>query len=147
MCCVLSAVRAVLTSVALTLFLRVAPAHTQVTVKMATLVPEGSSWHLVLKEAAEKWKKISNGRISVIIYPGGVAGDDGSAHRRRSAKVGEAASRLVAMIGRDRAPRDRHAPRGDSAAPGEDALRLIAAHRAIAKHDGAIRKNGPADRK
>jgi TRAP-type C4-dicarboxylate transport system substrate-binding protein len=54
----------------------VTPAAAQITVKMATLVPEGSSWHLILKEAAEQWKKISNGRVSVIIYPGGVAGDD-----------------------------------------------------------------------
>jgi TRAP-type C4-dicarboxylate transport system substrate-binding protein len=56
------------------LFVR--PASAQVTVKMATLVPEGSSWHLILKEAAEKWKKISNGRVNVILFAGGVAGDD-----------------------------------------------------------------------
>ena len=30
----------------------------------------------IIKEAAEKWKKISNGRVTMIIYPGGVAGDD-----------------------------------------------------------------------
>ncbi len=45
-------------------------------VKMATLVPDGSSWHLVLKETAEKWKTISGGRVVVRLYPGGVAGDD-----------------------------------------------------------------------
>jgi TRAP-type C4-dicarboxylate transport system substrate-binding protein len=54
----------------------VAPAQAQVTIKLATLVPDGSSWHLVLKEAADKWKKISNGRVNVIIFAGGVAGDD-----------------------------------------------------------------------
>ena len=47
-----------------------------VVVKMATLVPDGSSWHLVLKETAEKWKTISGGRVTVRLYPGGVAGDD-----------------------------------------------------------------------
>lgn len=47
-----------------------------VTIKMATLVPDGSSWHLVLKETAEKWREISGGRVKVIIFPGGVAGDD-----------------------------------------------------------------------
>jgi TRAP-type C4-dicarboxylate transport system substrate-binding protein len=52
------------------------PAMAQVTIKMATLAPSGSSWHLILQEAAEKWKKISNGRVVVNIYPGGVAGDD-----------------------------------------------------------------------
>src|SRR4029078_12741600 len=47
-----------------------------VTIKMATLVPEGSSWHTILKEVAEKWKTISGGRVVVKLYAGGVAGDD-----------------------------------------------------------------------
>ena len=54
----------------------VTSADAQITVKLATLVPEGSSWHLILKEAADKWKKVSNGRVILNIYPGGVAGDD-----------------------------------------------------------------------
>ena len=45
-------------------------------VKMTTLVPDGSSWHLILKETAEKWKTLSGGRVVVRLYPGGVAGDD-----------------------------------------------------------------------
>ena len=47
-----------------------------VLVKLATLVPDGSSWHLILKETADKWKTLSGGRVTVRIYPGGVAGDD-----------------------------------------------------------------------
>jgi TRAP-type C4-dicarboxylate transport system substrate-binding protein len=47
-----------------------------VRVKMATLVPDGSSWHLVLKQTAEDWKRISGGRVTVTIFPGGIAGDD-----------------------------------------------------------------------
>ncbi len=47
-----------------------------ITIKMATLVPEGSSWHLVLKEVADKWNKISGGKVRVIIYPSGTQGDD-----------------------------------------------------------------------
>jgi TRAP-type C4-dicarboxylate transport system substrate-binding protein len=54
-----------------------APASAQtVTVKMATLVPDGSSWHQILKETAEAWKTISGGRVIVKLYAGGVAGDD-----------------------------------------------------------------------
>jgi TRAP-type C4-dicarboxylate transport system substrate-binding protein len=57
--------------------LAAAPAAAQtVTVKMATLVPEGSSWHTILKEVAEKWKTLSGGRVVVKLYAGGVAGDD-----------------------------------------------------------------------
>ncbi|HEY7514250.1 MAG TPA: TRAP transporter substrate-binding protein DctP, partial [Vicinamibacteria bacterium] len=53
------------------------PAPAQpVVVKMATLVPDGSSWHQVLRETAEKWKSLSGGRVTVRLYPGGVAGDD-----------------------------------------------------------------------
>jgi TRAP-type transport system periplasmic protein len=47
-----------------------------VTVKMATLVPQGSSWHLILQQMAEQWKNASGGKVVVRLYPGGVAGDD-----------------------------------------------------------------------
>ncbi len=52
-------------------------AHAQkVVIKLATLAPEGSSWHLILKEMGEEWKKVSNGRVTLKIYPGGVVGDE-----------------------------------------------------------------------
>ena len=47
-----------------------------VVIKLATLAPEGSSWHLILKEMGEEWKKVSNGRVTLRIYPGGVVGDE-----------------------------------------------------------------------
>jgi len=47
-----------------------------VVIKMATLVPDGSSWHMVLKQTADEWRRISNGRVRVRIFAGGVAGDD-----------------------------------------------------------------------
>jgi len=60
----------------LTTVLFVTLAEAQITVKMATLVPDGTSWATIIKEAGEKWKKISNGRVTVNIYWGGVSGDD-----------------------------------------------------------------------
>lgn len=48
----------------------------KLTVKMATLVPQGSSWHLILRQMAEEWKTASGGKVTVNLYPGGVAGDD-----------------------------------------------------------------------
>ena len=54
----------------------VTPAGAQITIKMATPVPDGTSWATIIKEAAEKWKKISNGRVTVNIYWGSVSGDD-----------------------------------------------------------------------
>ena len=53
-----------------------AQAQAPITVKMATLVPENSSWFLVLKEVAEKWNRISGGKVRVLLYPGGRQGDD-----------------------------------------------------------------------
>jgi TRAP-type C4-dicarboxylate transport system substrate-binding protein len=53
-----------------------------VVIKMATLAPEGSAWHLILKEMGEKWKALSGGRVTLRIYPGGVAGDDADVVRK-----------------------------------------------------------------
>jgi TRAP-type C4-dicarboxylate transport system substrate-binding protein len=47
-----------------------------VTIRMATVVPTNSSWFLVLKEVADKWNKLSNGRVRVILYGGSTRGDD-----------------------------------------------------------------------
>lgn len=93
----LPSLKAVVTTMAITTLLWATAAHAQVTVKMATLAPEGSSWHLILKEATEKWKKISNGRVSVIIYPGGVAGDDPDVVRKM--KLGTLHAGVLTAVG------------------------------------------------
>jgi TRAP-type C4-dicarboxylate transport system substrate-binding protein len=59
-----------------------APARAQVVVKMATLAPDGSTYHLILKEMAEKWKTATQGRVTVRLYPGSVAGDDADVVRK-----------------------------------------------------------------
>jgi TRAP-type transport system periplasmic protein len=53
-----------------------ARAQAPLALRMASPFPDGSSWHLVLKETAEKWKALSSGRVTVRLFPGGVAGDD-----------------------------------------------------------------------
>jgi TRAP-type C4-dicarboxylate transport system substrate-binding protein len=53
-----------------------AEAQAPIIIRMATLVPDGSSWHLILKETADRWKQASGGRVTVRLFPGGVAGDD-----------------------------------------------------------------------
>ena len=45
-------------------------------IKLGTIAPKGSPWYKALKEAAQEWRELSNGKIRVRIYPGGVAGDD-----------------------------------------------------------------------
>ena len=76
-------IRMVLAGAALGWLAAGAPAAAQqVVVKMATLVPDGSSWHLILKQMAERWKTVSGGRVVVRLYAGGVAGDDADVVRK-----------------------------------------------------------------
>ena len=52
------------------------PLVAQVTIKMATLVPENSSWYAGLKEMGDKWNRLSGGKVRLVLYPGGRQGDD-----------------------------------------------------------------------
>ena len=47
-----------------------------ITVKLATLSPNGSPWHGILKDMAARWSEASEGRVVLRIYPDGVAGDE-----------------------------------------------------------------------
>lgn len=46
------------------------------TIKLGTLAPEGSPWHEILRDMAEGWKAASDGKVTLRIYAGGVAGDE-----------------------------------------------------------------------
>lgn len=48
----------------------------KVVVKMATLAPEGSDWHALLVEMGQEWKRATDGRVKLRIYPSGVVGDE-----------------------------------------------------------------------
>lgn len=48
----------------------------QIRIKLGTLAPNGSSWYLILQEMGQEWKEISNGRVTLTIYPDGVVGDE-----------------------------------------------------------------------
>ncbi len=47
-----------------------------VRIKLATLAPDGSAWHLVLEEMGATWQERTDGRVRVVLYAGGVAGDE-----------------------------------------------------------------------
>ncbi len=53
-----------------------------VQIKMATLAPEGSPWHLVLEEIAADWRELSAGQVQLKIYAGGVVGDESDMVRK-----------------------------------------------------------------
>jgi len=73
------------------------PARAQVLVKMATLAPDGSTYHLILKEMAEKWKSSTQGRVTVRLYPGSVAGDDADVVRKM--RLGSLNASLLTSVG------------------------------------------------
>ena len=68
-----------------------------IVIKMATLIPEGSSWHRILKESADRWNKISNGQVKVIIYAGGTQGDDPDLVRKL--RLGTLNAALLSSVG------------------------------------------------
>ena len=51
-------------------------------IKMASLAPEGSPWHQVLQEIAQDWRDLSDGRVRLKIYAGGVVGDESDMVRK-----------------------------------------------------------------
>ena len=58
-----------------------APVSAQ-TIKLATLAPQGSPWHNILRDMAADWNKFSSGKVQLRIYPGGVAGDESDMVRK-----------------------------------------------------------------
>jgi TRAP-type C4-dicarboxylate transport system substrate-binding protein len=57
-------------------------AEAQVTIKLGTLAPQGSTWHELLKELAQRWEQVSGGKIKLKVYAGGVQGGEGDMVRK-----------------------------------------------------------------
>lgn len=53
-----------------------------VVVKLGTVAPVGSPWHDALQDIAADWQRLSNGQVTLRIYPGGVAGDESDVLRK-----------------------------------------------------------------
>jgi TRAP-type C4-dicarboxylate transport system substrate-binding protein len=51
-------------------------APAQIVIKMGTLAPEGSPWHKTLLQLGDRWRTISGGTVKLVIYAGGVLGDE-----------------------------------------------------------------------
>ena len=66
-------------------------------IKMATVAPEGSSWHRVLLDMGEEWKRVSGGKVVLRIYPGGVVGDEEAVLRKM--RVGQLQAAAISGLG------------------------------------------------
>lgn len=74
------------------------PASAQNTViKLATVVPEGTVWHKVLLDLGDDWSRGTSGRVSLKIYPGGVAGDEPDMVRKM--RIGQVHAAALTVVG------------------------------------------------
>src|SRR4030042_646352 len=63
------------------------------TIKVASLVPEGSPWYWALLKMASEWQAISDGRVRMKIYAGGIAGDETDTIRKM--RIGQLQAAMV----------------------------------------------------
>jgi len=79
----------------------------EVTIKLGTLAPNGSTWHSLLLEMGERWAEASQGRVKLRIYPGGTQGSEGDMVRKM--KVGQLQGVAISNIGMADISRDPEA--------------------------------------
>ncbi len=74
------------------------PAHAQaLVVKLATLVPEGSVWDKSLRDMGAEWASSTQGRVTLRVYPGGVAGDEPDVVRKM--RIGQLQAAAITTAG------------------------------------------------
>ncbi|MFI5371234.1 MAG: TRAP transporter substrate-binding protein DctP [Candidatus Eisenbacteria bacterium] len=66
-------------------------------IKLATLVPDGSVWDQSLKQAGAEWSRDTAGRVSLRVYPGGVAGSEEDVIRKM--RIGQLQAAAVTVAG------------------------------------------------
>ena len=69
----------------------------QTRIRLATLIPSGTSYHHSLQEMGEKWKKASNGNIALTIYADGTMGSEDEIVRRM--RIGQLQAAVLTVSG------------------------------------------------
>ncbi|MDA3955163.1 TRAP transporter substrate-binding protein DctP [Oceanispirochaeta sp.] len=67
------------------------------TIKMGSLFPEGSSWDITLKKMAREWSEVTDGRVKIKIYPGGIAGEENDMVRKM--RIGQLDAAVLSGVG------------------------------------------------
>lgn len=83
----------------LALFTLLAPVHArgQTRIRLATLLPRGSSQYHTLEEMGQRWRTISNGGISLTIYADGTMGSEEDSVRRM--RIGQLQAATLSVAG------------------------------------------------
>lgn len=69
----------------------------QVTIKLGTLAPAGSTWHEILKELGQRWEQASGGQVKLRVYAGGTQGSEGDMVRKMG--IGQLQAASISNIG------------------------------------------------
>jgi TRAP-type C4-dicarboxylate transport system substrate-binding protein len=69
------------------------------TIKLATVVPDGSIWDKDLKQMGEQWKAATDGRVLLTVFAGGSQGDESTVLRKIRLGSLQAASFTVVGLG------------------------------------------------
>jgi TRAP-type C4-dicarboxylate transport system substrate-binding protein len=69
----------------------------QVTIKLGTLAPAGSTWHEILKELAQRWEQASGGQVKLRVYAGGTQGSEGDMVRKMG--IGQLQAASISNVG------------------------------------------------
>jgi len=72
-------------------------AQAQVTIKLGTLAPAGSTWHEILKEMGQRWDQASSGQVKLKVYAGGTQGSEGDMVRKMG--IGQLQAASISNIG------------------------------------------------
>jgi TRAP-type C4-dicarboxylate transport system substrate-binding protein len=70
-----------------------------VNIKLATFVPERSTWHKALQEMGAKWTKATEGRVRLTIYAGGTLGTEAEALKRMRPGIDQLQAALLTQPG------------------------------------------------
>ena len=66
-------------------------------IKIATIAPEGTPWHDLLLDLNARWKKVSNGTVSLRIYANGTQGDEPDMIRK--IRIGQIQAAALTTVG------------------------------------------------
>ncbi len=69
----------------------------EIVIKLGTLAPEGSPWHVLLKETAQRWSELSGGQVKLRVFAGGTLGDEGDMIKKM--RIGELQAAALSTVG------------------------------------------------
>ena len=67
------------------------------TIKLGSIAPKGSPWEMALRRLSAEWSRISDGAVTLQVYPSGAAGDE--ADMIRKMRIGQIQAALVTVSG------------------------------------------------